>query len=45
MIAIGSLPCDERGVFLVIWIHADLVVAAESVHKTEEFVAGCGVYD
>ena len=44
-IAIGSLPYDERGLFLVIWIHADLVVAGESIHKTEEFMASCGVYD
>ena len=44
-IAIGSLPCDERGLFLVIWIHADLVVARESIHKTEEFMAGCCIYD
>ena len=44
-IAIGSMPCDERGVFLVIWIHADLVVARESIHKTEEFMADYGIYD
>ena len=45
MIAISSLPCDERGLFLVIWIHADLVVSGESIHKTEEFMAGCSIYD
>ena len=45
MIAIGSLPCDERGLFLVIWIHANLVVAGESIHKAEEFMAGCGIYN
>ena len=44
-IVIGSLPCNERGLFLVIWIHADLVVAGESIHETEEFMAGCGIYD
>ena len=44
-IVIGSLPCDEQGLFLVIRIHADLVVARESIHKTEEFMAGCGIYD
>ena len=40
-IAIGSLPCDERGLFLVIWVHADLVVAGEDIHKIEEFMARC----
>ena len=44
-IAIGSLPCDEQGIFLVIWIHADLVVAGECIHETEEFMAGCCIYD
>ena len=44
-ITIGSLHCDERGLFLVVWVHTDLVVAGEGVHKTEEFMAGCGVYD
>ena len=33
-IAIGSLRCDERGLFLVVWIHTDLVVAGECVHET-----------
>ena len=44
-VAIGSLPCDERGLFLIIWDHDDLVVAEESVHETEELMAGCGIYD
>ena len=44
-IAISSLPGDERGLFLVIWIHADLVVVGEGIHETEEFMAGCGIYD
>ena len=44
-IAIGSLPYEERRIFLVIWIHADLVVAGESIHKTEEFMAGYDIYD
>ena len=30
---------------MVIWVHADLVVAGEGIHKTEEFMAGCGIYD
>ena len=30
---------------MVIWIHADLVVAGENIHKTDEFMAGCGIYD
>ena len=44
-IAIGSLLCDERGLFLVIWVHTDLVVAGEGIHKTKEFMAGCSIYD
>ena len=44
-ITIGSLRCDERGLFLVIWVHADLVVAGEGIHKTEEFMAGSGIND
>ena len=44
-ITIGSLCCDERDLFLVIWVHTDLVVAGEGVHKTEEFMAGCGIYN
>ena len=43
-IAIDPLPRDERGLFLVVGIHADLVVAGESIHEAEEFMAGCGVY-
>ena len=45
MITIGSLRCDERGLFLVVWVHTDLVVAGEAIHKTEEFMAGRGVHD
>ena len=37
-ITIGSLPCDEQGFFLVNWVHADLVVAGEGIHKTKEFM-------
>ena len=44
-IAIGPLSFDNRGLFLVIWIHADMVVAEESIYKTEEFMAGCCIYD
>ena len=44
-ITIGSLCCDELGLFLVVWVHIDLVVAGEGVHKTKEFMASCGVYD
>ena len=44
-IIISSLRCDERGLFLVAWVHTDLVVTGEGVHKIEEFMAGCGVYD
>ena len=29
---------------MVIGIHADLVVAGESIHETDEFMAGCGIY-
>ena len=29
---------------MVVGIHADLVVAGESIHKAEEFMAGCGIY-
>ena len=45
MITIGSLRCDERGLFLVVWVYTDLVVAGEGIHKIEEFMAGCGVHD
>ena len=44
-ITIGSLRCDERGLLLVVWVHTDLVVAGEGIHKTKEFMAGYGVYD
>ena len=44
-ITIGSLRCDERGLFLIIWVHADLIVDGEGIHETEEFLAGCGIYD
>ena len=44
-ITIGPLRCDERGLFLVVWVHTDLVVAGKGVHKTEEFMACCGVHD
>ena len=42
---IGSLSCEERGLFLVVLVHADMIVAGEGIHETEEFMAGCGVYD
>ena len=32
-IIIGSLRCDERGLFLVVWVHTDLVVAGEASIK------------
>ena len=44
-ITIGPLRCDERGLFLVIWVHTDLVVTGKGVHKTEEFMASCGIHD
>ena len=44
-ITIGSLRCDERGLFLVIWVHADLVLAGEGIHKTEKFMVGSGIHD
>ena len=44
-IIIGSLRCHERGLFLVVWVHADLIVAGEGIHETKEFMAGCGIYD
>ena len=43
-IAIGPLARDELGLFLVVGIHADMVVAGESIHEAEEFMAGCGIY-
>ena len=42
---ITTLHCDERGLFLVTWVHTDLVVAREGIHKTEEFMARSGIYD
>ena len=30
---------------MVVWVHADLVVAGEGIHKTEEFMAGSGIHD
>ena len=30
---------------MVVGIHADLVVAGESIHETEEFMACCGIYN
>ena len=30
---------------MVVGIHSDLVVAGESIHETEEFMAGCGIYN
>ena len=30
---------------MVLWVHADLIVAGEGIHKTEEFMADCGIYD
>ena len=44
-ITISSLHCDKRGLFLLVWVHTDLLVAGEGVHKIEEFMAGCGIYD
>ena len=44
-ITIGSLRCDERGLFLAVWVNTDLVVAGKGFHKTEEFMARCGVHD
>ena len=44
-ITIGSLCCNERGLFLVIGVHADLVVAGKGIHKTEKFMARGGVHN
>ena len=44
-IAIGSLLYDERGIFLVVWVHTNLVVAGKGIHKTEKLMAGCGIHD
>ena len=43
-VAIGPSPYDEGGLLLIAGIHADLVVTGESIHRAEEFMAGCGVY-
>ena len=44
-ITIGSLHCNKRGLFLVVWVHTDLVVAGKGIHKTEKLMACCGVHD
>ena len=44
-ITIGSLCRDERGLFLVIGLHANLVVAGKGIHNTEKFMACGGVHD
>ena len=44
-ITVGSLRCDEQSLFLVTWVHTDLVIAGEGIHKTKEFVARSGIYD
>ena len=44
-ITIGSLCCDERGLFLVVGVHIDLVVAGKGIHKAEKFMACGGVHD
>ena len=44
-ITIGSLCCDERGLFLVVGVHTDLVVAGKGIHKNEKFMACGGVHD
>ena len=36
---------DERGLFLVIGVHADLVVTGEGIHETKKFMARSGVHD
>ena len=30
---------------MVAWVHTDLVVAGEGIHKIEEFMAISGIYD
>ena len=30
---------------MVVWVHTDLVVAGEGIHKTEKFIACCSVHD
>ena len=44
-IIIGSMCCNERGILLVVGVHADLVVVGQGIHKTEEFMAGHGIHD
>ena len=44
-ITIGSLCYDEQGLFLVIGVHVDLVVAGKGIHKTEKFMACSSVHD
>ena len=44
-ITIGSLRCDEQGLFLVVRVHTDMVVAGEGVHEIEKFMGDCGVHD
>ena len=44
-VTISSLRYDERGLFLVVWVHTDLVVAGEGIHETEEFMACSGEHD
>ena len=39
------MRCDEQGLFLVAWVHTDLVVVGEGIRKTEEFMASSGIYD
>ena len=45
MITISSLCCNKRGLFLVVWVHADLVIAGEGIHKNEEFMDGRDIHD
>ena len=44
-ITIGSLCCDKRGLFLVVGVHTDLVIAGKGIHKIENFMACGGVHD
>ena len=30
---------------MVVWVHTDLIVAGEGIHKTENFMACCSVHD
>lgn len=36
---------DERGLCLVRWVYADLVVSRECVHKIKEFVSCCCIHE